>query len=500
MPGVVVIGGGVAGLTSALALSRQGWEVTVLEREASAGPADLEGAFSRWSRRGVPQARHSHAFLARLRNLLRDRAPDVLAALLDNGVTELRFTENPPPEIDDPGPRPGDEDLVALACRRTTFDWVLRRCVEASPGVSLVPGAAVEGLAGVPGTRGRVPRVTGVRALAADAGRGRDASLELPAELVVDASGRNSRLPSWLAELGVSGWAEESEDCGILYSSRFYRLLDGVEPPPQDGPIGGDLGYMKYAVFPGDNRTFSVTFGLPTGDSAMRPLLQPGPFQAAASALPVTRAWVDGVTAVPITDVAAMTKLRSRMRRLVVGGLPVVTGVVPVGDAAVHTNPLYGRGCSLAVAHAFAVADVAGAGNPASEAAAVALDHIIASDLEPWYRVSVAQDLQERAAWERDHGDRDSLGTLLGGDAPPAEDLMRSIVRDGLLPAARTDAVVLRAFLRGLNLLSSPTAFMEDPDVAARVLAVWQERDTRPAAAVEGPTKDEFLGILAAAA
>ena len=77
---------------------------------------------------------------------------------------------------------------------------------------------------------------------------------------------------------------------------------------------------------------------------------------------------------------------------------------------------------------------------------------------------------------------------------------MRSIVRDGLLPAARTDAVVLRAFLRGLNLLSSPTAFMEDPDVAARVLAVWQERDTRPAAAVEGPTKDEFLGILAAAA
>jgi 2-polyprenyl-6-methoxyphenol hydroxylase-like FAD-dependent oxidoreductase len=447
----------------------------------------------------VPQTRHSHAFLARLRNLLRDRAPDVLAALLDNGVTELRFTENPPPEIDDPAPRPGDEDLVALACRRTTFDWVLRRCVEASPGVSLVPGAAVEGLAGLPAARGQTPRVTGVWARA-QAGRGRAGSMELPAALVVDASGRNSRLPSWLAELGASGWAEESEDCGILYSSRFYRLLDGVEPPPQDGPIGGDLGYMKYAVFPGDNRTFSVTFGLPTGDAAMRPLLQPEPFQAAASALPVTRPWVDGATAVPITDVAAMTKLRSRMRRLVVGGLPVATGVVSVGDAAVHTNPLYGRGCSLAVAHAFAVADVAAACDPASDAAAAAFDGIIARDLEPWYRVSVAQDLQERAAWERDHGGPSSLGAVHGGDGPPAEDLMRSIVRDGLLPAARTDAVVLRAFLRGLNLLSSPTAFMEDPDVAARVLAVWQARDTRPAETVEGPTKDEFLGILAAAA
>src|SRR5207237_5432376 len=125
---------------------------------------------------------------------------------------------------------------------------------------------------------------------------------------------------------------------------------------------------------------------------------------------------------------------------------------------------------------------------------------IIASDLEPWYRVSVAQDVQERAAWERDHGDRDPLGSLLGGDAPPAEDLMRSVVRDGLLPAARTDAVVFRAFLRGFNLLSSPTAFMEDPDVAARLLAVWQERDTRPVVAAEGPTQGEFAGLLAAAA
>src|SRR5207253_6231442 len=121
-----------------------------LQREASAGPADLQEAFSRWSRRGVPQARHSHAFLARLRNLLRDRAPDVLASLLDNGVTELRFTEHPPPEIDDPSPRPGDGDLVALACRRTTFDWVLRRSALASAGVRLLQGAVVEGLLGAP--------------------------------------------------------------------------------------------------------------------------------------------------------------------------------------------------------------------------------------------------------------------------------------------------------------------------------------------------------------
>ena len=399
MPGVVVIGGGVAGLTSAIALSRQGWEVTVLEREAGAPPDDVDTAFSRWPRRGVPQARHSHAFLARLRNLLRDRAPDVLASLLDNGVTELRFTEHPPPEIDDPSPRPGDGDLVALACRRTTFDWVLRRSALASAGVRLLQGAVVEGLLGAPAAGDQPARVTGVRArVSPGTAPGGAGQVELPAALVVDASGRTSRVASWLAQLGSPGGSEESEDCGILYSSRFYRLVDGVDPPPQDGPIGGDLGYMKYAVFPGDNRTFSVTFGLPTGDAAMRPLLQPAPFQAAASALPVTGPWVDPATAVPITDVAAMTRLRSRMRRLVVDAIPVATGVVAVGDAAVHTNPLYGRGCSLAVVHAFAVADVAAACDPASEAAAIAFDRVITTELEAWYRVSVAQDLQERAA------------------------------------------------------------------------------------------------------
>src|SRR3954471_7727869 len=122
----IVIGAGVAGLGSALALSRAGHRVTLLERDATPLPADPDAAFE-WDRRGAPQARHSHALLARLRNLLRDRFPDVLDDLLEAGATEMRFADMMPPTIDDPSPRPGDEDLVALACRRTTFEWVLRR-------------------------------------------------------------------------------------------------------------------------------------------------------------------------------------------------------------------------------------------------------------------------------------------------------------------------------------------------------------------------------------
>ena len=102
----MVIGAGVAGLGSALALSRAGHQVTLVERDATPLPADPDAAFE-WDRRGAPQVRHSHALLARLRNLLRDRYPDVLDALLDAGATEMRFADNLPVEITDREPAPG---------------------------------------------------------------------------------------------------------------------------------------------------------------------------------------------------------------------------------------------------------------------------------------------------------------------------------------------------------------------------------------------------------
>ena len=75
---IVVIGGGMAGLGTALACARDGHRVTILERDATRRCQSRRDAAFAWERRGAPQVRHSHAFLARLRNLLRDRAPDVL--------------------------------------------------------------------------------------------------------------------------------------------------------------------------------------------------------------------------------------------------------------------------------------------------------------------------------------------------------------------------------------------------------------------------------------
>ena len=87
--------------------------------------------------------RHPHAFLGRLRNLLRDDLPDVLADLTAAGAHEVRWADFAPETLDDRTPQPGDEDLALIACRRTTFEWVLRRAALRTERVELRDGVIV---------------------------------------------------------------------------------------------------------------------------------------------------------------------------------------------------------------------------------------------------------------------------------------------------------------------------------------------------------------------
>lgn len=472
-----MIGAGVGGLGSALALSRAGHRVTVVERDAISMPRSPEAAFDRWRRRGAPQTRHSHAFLARLRNLLRDRSPEVLSELLAAGATEIDFTRHPPPALHPLDREPGDADLVGLACRRTTFEWVLRRCALAAPGVTMAPGA-VQGLLAEDRPSG-VPHVVGV---------GLADGRALRADLVVDAGGRRSPLPRWLTSIGTGPVPESVEDTGIIYSSRFYRVHPD-EDDPADGPLlVGDLGYLKYAVFPGDNRTLSITFGVHADDAEMRRLLQPEPFTALAAAIPAARRWVDSARCEPISGVEVMGDLINRRRRFVVDGRPLATGVFAVGDSSVCTNPLYGRGCSLALVHAELLADTLAGGDHGRDpaGATLAFAHATRTTIEPWYGAALAQDRHDRTAPEEE----DESGPVGVG----------SLMRHGLLPAARSDPVVFRAFMRAFNLLDPPDAIMRDPQVVMRVMATWQDRARRDPPARLGPERGELLESLAGAA
>jgi len=480
---VIVVGGGVSGLSTALKLGRAGFAVTVLERDPVEMPSSADEAFE-WDRRGAPQVRHSHAFLGRLYGLLRDSEPDLLAALLDAGATEMRFGDNVPDTLEDFRPEPGDEDLVMLACRRTTFEWVLRRTALAEGNVEFRAGVAAEGFTVAPGRgEGEPPLVNGVRLA--------DGS-NLAADLVVVAAGRRSALPEWLNAIGCAPMPEAVEDTGIIYLSRFYRLRDGHDLPPRNGLIGGDLGYLKYGVFLGDNRTFSLTLAAPSDDDQLRRLLSDDEtFEHAARTLDVAEPYVDG-RAEALTPVHVIAGLLNRRREFVVDGRPLAMGVHPVGDSVVCTNPLYGRGCTTGYWSAHLLSRAIAEFPDDLEAQSLRFHALVADEIVPWYDSGVAQDAEARRV----------ATALMAGEDPDADPndpraFMRGVFRDGLAPALRFDPVVLRAFMRSVNLLTPPDALLKDQDVMARIFAIWNDRGNRPPEPQLGPkTRAEMLDLM----
>ena len=189
-------------------------------------------------------------------------------------------------------------------------------------------------------------------------------------------------------------------------------------------------------------------------------------------------------------------------------GQPLVLGFHAVGDAHTCTNPLYGRGCSLAMVQADlladAFADAPGHDVDALVARAIAYEAASDREVRPWYRAAVTQDRLNRQAAADRALERDGEPSAPPAEAPGHEDdgdrttreFVQSIMRDGLLPAVRTDATVFRAFVRSFNLLDPPDLITSDPDVISRVLAAYQSRDERPPEEPLGPDRPGLLTAL----
>jgi 2-polyprenyl-6-methoxyphenol hydroxylase-like FAD-dependent oxidoreductase len=490
---VVVIGGSVAGLGTALALGADGHRITILERDATPMPPSHVEAFERWDRRGSPQTRHSHAFLARLYNLIRKHHPALREKLLACGADELTFKAMVLRTMPDAVFEPGDDDMVMLACRRITFEYLLRRYVLDSHQVELRDGDDVTGLVARRDERTGLPQVTGVELVRPDGTRE-----TLACDLVVDASGRRSKLSDWLERIGAARPHEDSEPCGIYYSSRFYRLIPGAERPSPDSVVGVDLGYLKVGLFPGDAGIFSLTLAASPDDDVMRSVLRTRGFEIAVANIPASQPWVDPAVAEPISDVHAMANLKNTRRFLVRDGEPVALGVFGVGDALIHTNPITGRGCSLGWVNAFLLAEALRKEPDDLRALALVHDESLEREIVPWYHAQVQQDRDaiEVEAMHR-RGENPYATERADGSQDPKA-FMRSLLREGLGHAVRDDIHVTRAIMRIANLLAPPEDVMRRPEVMQSVLRAYQDRHNRPPLVV-GPTRSEMVELLKAA-
>ena len=148
-----------------------------------------------------------------------------------------------------------DRDLRMLPCRRTTFEWVMRRAVLAQPGVELRVGHGVAGLELDSGADGR-PRITGVTL---------EDGTTLAADVVVVTTGRRGDLPAWLAAHGLE-LAEAESDAGVVYFSRFYRS-DRDERFGFRASLAAGIGA---GVIGSDAGTYSVTAVVNRADKELR--------------------------------------------------------------------------------------------------------------------------------------------------------------------------------------------------------------------------------------
>jgi 2-polyprenyl-6-methoxyphenol hydroxylase-like FAD-dependent oxidoreductase len=462
----VVIGAGIGGLGSALALARAGHRVTLIERDDTPMPPDPESAFD-WDRRGAPQVRHPHVFLGLARTILRDRFPDVLAALADLGVAPDEMRGDGPMALDEAtlALLRADDDLRMLPCRRTTFEWVMRKTVLAEAGVDVRLGEGVAGLEVRSG--GALPVVTGVRL--------EDGSV-VPADLVVATTGRRGDVPAWLAEHGIEV-PEISNDAGVVYFSRFYRS-------PNDEGFGfrGAFGAgLAAGVIGSDAGTFSITAIVDRNDKELRAhLADSDRFEATMHLLPEL-ADVVAAKSEPIHPVHCMTGLINRTRSYVTDdGTPRVVGLVAVGDAHTCTNPAYGRGQSLALLQATLLVDALAGAN---DLEAVGRDYEAASTerVVPWYHFSVLTDAMRGMGNPRGGG-----GSSAGG----AGDL------GALFSGAVGDPDLIHTLLRVMNLLESPQALIAMmPQLQAAAASAPAPIRTGPR--VKRPTRDDLLAVVA---
>jgi 2-polyprenyl-6-methoxyphenol hydroxylase-like FAD-dependent oxidoreductase len=453
---LIVIGGGMAGLAVALFCARRHRKVIVIESDAPP-PGETPEDDCLWSRPGIPQRWHGHLFLARSSQILTEEEPEFFSDVIARGALLM-------PPLGDPGYSP-------VLARRSVYEAVLRRAAERRSGISFLSGRAVTALRG---SESGPPAVTGVRTTTGE---------DFIAELVIDATGRGSRAPRWLAERGARRPIETSSPCRFTYVTRRYRTKDGQAFPAFELPLVAALPYADVVVFPEDNRVFAISMVIASNDPLRKRLMDGEVFDRFAAAVALTARWI--AIGVPIDQPHAMGGFVNRWRSLIHNDGPSARGFLLLGDAAFTTSPTLGRGVSLAFAQARRVADALETQSPGSAEFTAAHEVWARNNIGIWLDSQIAEDSARDA--------RISADGVASEDDFRVGQTARLIATLGEL--RKRDPVVRSVADQAFNLLIEPRDMLRNREVLHRINAYIAER-RMPDDSIAGPTRAEFERIL----
>jgi 2-polyprenyl-6-methoxyphenol hydroxylase-like FAD-dependent oxidoreductase len=314
----------MAGLAAAAALHSHFARVTIVERDKL---PDQPG-----NRRGVPQGRHTHGLMTGGKMALDDLLPGFSAAM-HAAATPLLDQPRDVAFLTGQGwLARATTGVETFFPRRPTLEHVVRSLTRGLPNVEFIRGT-VTGLAGSSDNR---------RVVGAIVGRPDSARDRLDADLVVDATGRASRAPRWLEELGYRPPPEVAVQPYLGYASRLLRVPEDVWP---DGLRG-----VLALPYPGANRGGAVClqddgYSIVTACGSGREY-PPGDEEGFDAFLrsamtPVLHEIVS--RSEPLSALATTRTSTNRLRCFhQLSERPL--GFVSIGDAILALNPAYGQG------------------------------------------------------------------------------------------------------------------------------------------------------------
>ena len=429
----VVLGGGMAGLLAARVLSEKYDDVVVVDRDELIGETGY--------RNGVPHGRHAHGLVARGHEIFEGLLPGLTQSMIEDGVRPGDFNGAIAWIFNGQRIAASDSGLMCLPCGRPALELGVRKQVQKIPNVRFLEGYDIVSLETTPDRK----RVIGARIQRSEPG---SAPEPLLADLVLDITGRGSRMPAWLRDLGYEAPDEDKIKVDLAYTSRHFRLKRDLFTKDIAIIAAATPSHPRGAFFypMPDGETVELSL---TGILGDYPPTDPEGFLAYTKSLPIPD-FYDYVHDAEPVDEAVRFKFPASVWRRYDKLTRFPAGLLVMGDAVCSFNPIYAQGMTVSGMEALTLREHLSKPGPVN---AIAFFADIAGKIASPWEFSATADLGYAGV----EGERTEQIQMINGFIA------------ALQAAAVHDTVLTDAFLRVAGLVDEPMALM-NPDIQQRVM------------------------------